>query len=305
MLVNSKFVLDKANKGRYAVPSFNVSNLETLQAVMAGALKMKSPVILQTSEGAIEYAGLEYLAAIVKVAAQGKLPVVLHLDHGKSLSMVKACLAAGYTSVMIDASDKSYSQNFKLTREVVKLAHRRKVSVEAELGAIAGIEDFVNVSERDAHFTNPEMAWKFVKGTGCDCLGVAIGTSHGAYKFSGAPRLDIERLKEIKKLVKIPLALHGASSVPSYIVKLGAKYGEVLGKVHGNSDKEVAQAIKFGINKVNIDTDLRLAFTAGVRMELAANPGIFDPRKILQPAKDLITQVVVEKIKLFGSAGQI
>lgn len=305
MLVTGKYILDKANRGHYGVPAFNINNLEILQAVMAGVVKMKSPVILQTSEGAIDYAGMEYLIEMARVAARARVPVALHLDHGKNLELIKRGINAGYTSVMIDASDKPFAENARLTQLVIEWARAKKVSVEAELGALAGIEDFVSISEKDAHLTDPEKAKEFVKRTGCDYLGIAIGTSHGAYKFKGAAHLDIKRLREIKKVVKIPLALHGASTVPAYIIKLGTKFGAALGKAKGNSEKEIRQAVKNGINKVNIDTDLRLAFTAGLRQALSENPAQFDPRKILKPAKDLMTRVVIEKTKLLGSAGRV
>lgn len=304
MLIGGKAILDKANRGHYAVPAFNVNNLEFIQAVIDAAVKMKSPVIMQTTEGAVSYAGMENLVGLVQLAARAHVPVALHLDHGKDLALIKRALNAGYTSVMIDASDKPYRENVRLTSQVVSWAHPKKISVEAELGAIAGIEDFVSVDERDARLTNADMAADFVKRTGCDYLGVAIGTSHGAYKFHGAAHLDLARLKEIKKKVRIPLALHGASTVPSYVVRLGTRYGAALGKAHGNDEKEIRAAVRAGICKVNIDTDLRLAFMAGVRQSLALKPGEFDPRKILKPAKDLITQVAVEKIKLLGSSGK-
>lgn len=304
MLVTGKSLLDKANRAGYAVPAFNINNLEILQAVLAGCVKMKSPVIIQTSEGGIDYAGMEYLVAMVQASVRVKIPMALHLDHGKDLGVIKRALNAGYTSVMIDASDKPYLENVRLTRMVVEWAHAKRISVEAELGAIAGIEDFVSVSDRDAHLSDPEQAAEFVKKTGCDYLGVAIGTSHGAFKFKKNPRLDLVRLKEIKKKVKIPLALHGASTVPSYIVRLGTRYGARLGKARGNSEKEIKAAVKHGINKVNIDTDLRLAFSAGVRSALVLKPSEFDPRKIMKPAKELMTRVVMEKTKLLGSAGR-
>lgn len=304
MLVTGKYILDKANRLKYAVPAFNINNLEILQAVIEGATQMKSPVIVQTSEGAIDYAGMAYLVAMVQVAANSRLPVALHLDHGKDLAVIKQALNAGYTSVMIDASAGSYVDNVDKTKFVVDLAHAKKISVEAELGAIAGIEDFVSVDERDARLTNPHQAQDFVEKTGCDYLGVAIGTSHGAFKFKKEPHLDIKRLKEIKKRLKIPLALHGASTVPHYVVALGSKYGAQLSKARGNSEKEIRAAVKGGINKVNVDTDLRLAFTVGVRQALWQDPAQFDPRKVLKPAKELMKRVVMEKTKLLGSAGR-
>ncbi|TAL19394.1 class II fructose-1,6-bisphosphate aldolase [Patescibacteria group bacterium] len=306
MLVTLKSVLSKAHRGNYAVGAFNINNLEICQAVMAAAERVRAPVILQTSEGAIDYAGMDYLAAIARLAAaKTRLPVVFHLDHGKNPALVERAIKSGYyTSVMIDGSARSYKENVRITKKIVAMAHRRGISVEAELGAIAGIEDFVSVSEREARLTNPVEAAKFVRETGCDALAVAIGTSHGAFKFKGEPKLDIVRLKKIKKLTKKPLVLHGASGVPADIKRLALKYGGRLKEARGVSDALNRTAVRGGINKVNIDTDLRLAFTAGVRRALAEHPEVIDPRKILGPAKNFITQVVARKMRLLGSAGK-
>ena len=304
MLVSLKQVLQKADKGGYAVPAFNINNLEILQAVMAAAVKLKSPVIIQTSEGAIEYAGMNYLKALVYEAAKTVVPVVFHLDHGKDLKVIAQAIDSGYTSVMIDASTKSYHENVSETRKVVSWAKKRGVSVEAELGAIKGIEDLVSVSEKQAFFTDPAQARDFVKDTGCDALAVSIGTAHGAFKSKGKVKLDIKRLAKINKLVDVPLVLHGASAVPKKLVELANKYGAEMGGTEGVPDGQIKLAIRAGIRKINTDTDLRLAFAAGVRRALAEDKKVFDPRKILIPARELMQKTAEERIKLFGSAGK-
>lgn len=301
MLVTLKQVLAKADRGGYAVPAFNINNLEITQAVMDAAVKLKSPVILQTSEGAIEYAGMEYLKALVYVAAKANVPVVFHLDHGKDLKIIKQAIESGYTSVMIDASSKPFVENVALTKKVVGWARKKGVSVEAELGAISGVEDLVSVSEKQAFFTDPIDAAKFAKATGCDALAISIGTAHGAFKSKGKVELDIARLKKIDAVVKIPLVLHGASGVPKQLMELANKYGAELGGTEGVPDNQIKLAIKNGVRKINTDTDLRLAFAAGVREILAEDKKVFDPRKILGPAKKLIQESAEGRIKLFGS----
>jgi len=301
MLVTSKNILKKAQKGRYAIGAFNINNMEILQAIVAAGVKMKSPLIIQTSEGAISYAGMDYLRALVGVAAKAPIPIAFHLDHGKNMKVIKRAINSGYTSVMFDGSSYSYNKNVRLTKEVVRLARRKKISVEAELGSIAGIEDFVSVSERDAHLTNPDEARHFVRKTGCDLLAIAIGTSHGAYKYKGASKLDYKRLAEIRKKVNAPLVLHGASGVPQTLVRQAKKYGAKLKNPRGVSDAAINKAIKGGITKINTDTDLRLAFTAGVRKTLKTNPETFDPRKIIGPARDLMQKTVEHRIAIFGS----
>ncbi|MFC1787890.1 class II fructose-1,6-bisphosphate aldolase [Patescibacteria group bacterium] len=306
MLTNLKTVLNKADRGKYAVGAFNINNLEILQAVMTAAEAEKSPVILQTSEGALEYAGMDELAALVHLAAKKtKRPVVYHLDHGKNFNLVVKAIKSGYyTSVMFDGSGLPYKENIKKTKQIVKLAHKRGVSVEAELGAIAGIEDFVSVAEKDAHLTDPDQAQDFVRQTNCDALAIAIGTSHGAFKFKGASKLDLKRLKEIESKVNVPLVLHGASGVPAAIKSLCTKYGCKIEKAKGVSDNSIKAAVKGGIDKVNIDTDLRIAFDAGVRKFLHDKPEVIDPRKILTPAKDLITKVVRQKMQMLGCSNK-
>ena len=303
MLTTNKALLAKADKGKYAVGAFNVNNLEFIKAVIKAAELEQSPVIVQTTEGAVKYAGIEYLVALAKTAAKlTKIPMSLHLDHGRDLKVIKAAIDAGYTSVMIDASHVPFEENIKMTKQVVAWAHKKGVSVEAELGTIGGSEDLV--SAKQIILTDVATAVKFVKATKCDALAVAIGTSHGAYKFSGASKLDLKRLDELKKALKMPLVLHGASGIPKNIVDMAKQYGADLGDPHGVNDEDVKAAVKLGINKVNIDSDLRLAFDAGLRKELAMEPKEFDPRKILQPAADLITEVVRAKMQLLGSSGK-
>ncbi len=305
MLVSSKAMLQKAHKGGYAIGAFNVNNLEMVQAIIDAAVAEHSPVIMQTSEGALEYGGVKYLYALTKIAAEAKVPVCFHLDHGKNEKLVREMIKLGlHTSVMFDGSSLPFDANVLKTRAIVKMAHKKRIQVEAELGAIAGIEDFVSVSERDAHLTSPEQAATFVKKTGCDSLAIAIGTSHGAFKFKGSSRLDIDRLKQIKAAVNVPLVLHGASSVPLWLKRRCLDAGCEIEKAHGVSEEHLKRAIDAGINKINVDTDLRIAFTAAVRQALAADPGNIDPRKYLAPARELMTKVVRDKMRLFGCSGK-
>lgn len=305
MLVTTKKLLTIARAKKYAVPAMNVNNLETIKAIVFAAEKVRSPIILQTSEGAIEYAGMDYLTAMIRVASHGKIPVAMHLDHGKSFKMIQRACAHGFTSVMIDGSALPYTKNVSLTKRVVTLAHARGVSVEAEIGALAGIEDFVSVEDKDAHLTNPDEAARFVRATTCDALAIAIGTSHGAYKFKGNTHLDLDRLKRIAKLVRIPLVLHGASGVREDLVKLAEQHGAKLGDARGILDQDITAAIKFGIAKINIDTDLRIAFTAGMRESIDDLPRVIDPRKLLERSTLLMREVAMQKMKLFGSAGRV
>lgn len=303
MLASTKIILEKAHRGHYAVGHFNINNLEMVQGIVRAAEKLNSPVILATSEGAIEYAEMDFLYQLAKTASeQNKIPIALHLDHGKDLKIIKKAINLGYSSVMIDASHYDFEKNVALTKKVVQLAHKRGVSVEAELGTIGGKED--KVHSRGIIYTNPDKAKEFVDRTGCDFLAVAIGTSHGAYKFSGKVKLRIDILKRIKQQVKIPLVLHGASGVPKEIVHLAEKYGAKLSGVHGVPDSRIRLAVRNGINKINTDTDLRIAFTAGIRKFVKENPTEFDPRKILAPARDLVQKTVEQRIRLFGSAGK-
>lgn len=282
MLVTGKEILQHAHQNGYAVGAFNVNNMEIVQAVISAAEQEKSPVIIQTSEGAIKYAGIDYLSAMVTLAARkASVPVALHLDHGTSYSTIINCIRNGWTSVMIDGSHHPLEENIAVTSEIVKVAHAVNVSVEAELGRLSGIEDNISVDEKDAIYTNPDEAVKFVKETGLDYLAIAIGTAHGKYK--GVPKLDFERLDTIKKLVDIPLVLHGASGI---------------------GEGDLKKAISLGINKINIDTDIRQAFTDSVTSVIKNNPEEFDPRKICGPARDAMKQVVVNKMRIFGCSGK-
>jgi fructose-bisphosphate aldolase class II len=301
MLVTGKKILAKAHKEGYAVAAFNTNNMEMTQAIIEAAVLSKAPVIIQTSEGAIEYAGLNWLAAMIKEAAQAPVPVAMHLDHGKDYDLIKECIGIGYTSVMFDGSSLAYAENVRQTKKVVAYAHKRGISVEAELGAIAGIEDFVSVEAKNAHLTDPDQAAEFVQKTQCDSLAIAIGTSHGINKFTKEPELDLKRLKEIKAKTKMPLVLHGASEVDQRMVKIARTYGAKLKNAKGVDDALMKKVVRLGINKVNTDTDLRLAFDAGVREVIQTKPEIFDPRKILGPAKDYMREVAMERIKVLGS----
>ncbi len=304
-LVTMKEILEEARKGKYGVGAFNINNMEFLQGIIEAAEEEKSPVIIAVSEGAMKYAGVEYIYAMVKVAAEkASVPVALHLDHGKHWDKIVLAIRNGFTSVMIDASDKPFDENVAITNKVVDLAHAVGVTVEAELGRLAGVEDIVNVDEKEAILTNPEDAKRFVELTDVDALAVAVGTSHGAYKFKGEPKLDIERVKTIADLVQIPLVLHGASGVIPEIVELATKYGAKLPGAKGVPDDQIKLAIEAGICKINIDTDLRLAFLAAVRRELTEKPENFDPRKYLGPGREMVKEVVKKKMRLFGSSGK-
>jgi len=302
MIVSTKRILHKARRGCYAVGAFNINNMEIAQAVVEAAERENAPILLQTSEGAIEYAGMGMLLGIGgMLASRASVPAALHLDHGKKVDIVKEAIGAGYQSVMFDGSSLPYEKNVELTRSLVVLAHKAGVSVEAELGAIAGIEDFVSVEEQNAHLTDPWQAREFVKQTQCDFLAIAIGTAHGAYKFKKKSQLDIKRLQAVAKLVSAPLVLHGASSVPKKLVSKIERHGGFLGGASGVSDSDLKKAVASGISKVNTDTDIRLAFTLGVRQTLAKHPDYFDPRAILKPAYEEMVEIVRWKIKLLGS----
>lgn len=275
-------LLQKAEAGGYAVGAFNCNNMEIVQAIVAAAEAEQAPVIIQASQGAIKYAGIEYIAALTATAAaKSSVPVALHLDHGTSFEQCMKCIAAGFTSVMIDGSKHPLEDNIALTNKVLEVARAVGVSVEAELGKIGGTEDDITVSDRDALFTDPEEALRFVEATGVTSLAVAIGTAHGRYK--GVPKLDFERLVKIKQLVKIPIVLHGSSGVP---------------------DDAIKEAIKLGVRKVNIDTNIREAFVNGARKVMAEKPEEIDPRNVLGPARLAATEVIREKIRLFGSSGK-
>ncbi|MDO4800036.1 MAG: class II fructose-1,6-bisphosphate aldolase [Bacillota bacterium] len=300
-LVNTKEMFRKAYEGGYAVGAFNVNNMEIIQGIVKAAAETKSPLILQVSSGARKYASPVYLKKLVEAALieHPELEIALHLDHGDTFELCKQCIDDGFTSVMIDGSHLPYEENIALTKQVVEYAHPRNVTVEAELGKLAGIEDAVNVKAEDATYTDPDQAVDFVKRTGCDSLAIAIGTSHGAYKFKMGtdPKLDIPRLKRISELLPgYPLVLHGASSVIPEYVEMNNQYGGKLSDAKGNSEEMLRESAKHGICKINIDSDLRLAFTGVIRKEFATDPTNFDPRKYLGPAREAIYGMVKHKI---------
>lgn len=298
-LVTTKEMFAKALEADYAIGAFNVNNMEIIQGIVDAAKVEKSPLILQVSAGARKYARPAYLLKLVEAAViDSELDICLHLDHGEDFDICKKCVDDGFTSVMIDGSKHPFEENIALTKQVVEYAHAHGVVVEAELGKLAGVEDNISVDERSAKFTEPEEAAEFVERTGVDSLAIAIGTSHGAYKFKGTPYLDFERLKEIHKLIPdTPLVLHGASSVLKEFVDLCNSYGGEIPGAQGVPEDMIREAVKHGVCKVNIDTDLRLALTAEVRRFLKENPAEFDPRKYLGPGRDAIQRMVQHKIK--------
>lgn len=306
-LVTTQEMFQKAYAGGYAIGAFNVNNMEILQGIVDAAAEQKAPLILQVSAGARKYARHEYLVKLVEAAVHTTtIPIALHLDHGEDFAICKACIDGGFKSVMIDGSRFPFDENVRVTREVVEYAHARGVSVEAELGRLAGIEDAVKVTAHDALFTDPDEAVEFVKLTGCDSLAIAIGTSHGAYKFKGEPRLDFDRLEIIgKKLPGFPLVLHGASSVPQELVTLCNKYGGHIPGARGVPEDMLRKAAALAVCKINIDTDLRLALTATIRQNFAEHPEEFDPRKYLGPAREAIKKLVIHKlVNVLGCAGK-
>ena len=298
-LVTTKEMFKKALNSDYAIGAFNVNNMEIVQGIVDGAKIERAPLILQVSAGARSYAKPAYLVKLVEAAIMDSdLDICLHLDHGADFDICKKCVDDGFTSVMIDGSKYPLEENIELTKKVVEYAHKHGVVVEAELGKLAGIEDAVNVDARSATFTDPLEAKRFVLETGVDSLAVAIGTSHGAYKFKGEPYLDFERLKEIHSLIPdTPLVLHGASTVIREFVDECNKYGGEIPGAQGVPEEMIKEAVKHGVCKVNIDTDLRLAMTASIRKFLIENPSEFDPRKYLGPGRDAITRMVQHKIK--------
>ena len=298
-LVTTKEMFEKALKADYAVGAFNVNNMEIIQGIVEAAQEENAPLILQVSAGARKYAKPAYLMKLVEAAVLDTgLDIALHLDHGEDFEICKKCVDDGFTSVMIDGSKHPFEENIRITKEVVEYAHSKGAVVEAELGKLAGIEDDVNVDVRNATFTVPEEAAEFVERTGVDSLAIAIGTSHGAYKFKGEPKLDFERLKTIHKLIPdTPLVLHGASTVLKEFVDKCNEYGGNIPGAQGVPEDMIKEAAKHGICKVNIDTDLRLALTAEVRKCLSENPAEFDPRKYLGPGRDAIKSMVSHKIR--------
>ena len=281
-LVPMKELLLEAEKGKYAVGAFNCNNMEIVQAIIAAASAEKAPVIVQASQGAIKYAGIDYIVAMTKIAAEkADIPVALHLDHGTDFQQVCMCIAKGFTSVMIDGSKRSIEENIEVTNKVIEVAHAVGITVEAEIGKIGGTEDHIYVSDAEAAYTDPEEAEYFVSKTHPDALAIAIGTAHGQYK--GVPKLDFERLSKIHSLISTPIVLHGSSGVPEDALK---------------------EAVSRGVSKINIDTNIREAFMAAVKDALEKNPAEIDPRKVLGPAREAMTEIVREKIRIFGSSNK-
>ena len=306
--VTTKDMFEKSMKEKFAIGAFNINNMEFVQAIMDAAAKENSPVILQTSASAIKYARVPYLKKMIEAGLEEHdIPVALHLDHGPDFETCKMCVDNGYTSVMFDGSKYDFETNIKLTKEVVDYAHAHGVVVEAELGKLAGIEDDVNVSAEDAMYTDPDEAKEFVERTGCDSLAIAIGTSHGAYKFKGEAKLRFDILAKIKERIpNTPIVLHGASTVIPELVETCNKYGADIPGAKGVPDEILHEASISGVSKINVDTDLRLAMTAGIRKEFVENPSVFDPRKYLGPARELIKETVEHKMKdVFGSSNKI
>ncbi|WP_300451267.1 class II fructose-bisphosphate aldolase [Helicobacter mastomyrinus] len=307
MLVSGSEILLKAHKEGYGVGAFNFVNFEMLNSIFVAADIAKSPIIVQASEGAIKYMGIDMAVGMLKILSNRypHIPVALNLDHGTSFESCKKAVDAGFTSVMIDASHHPFEENLALTKEVVEYAHSKGVSVEAELGRLMGIEDNISVSEKDAVLINPDEAEEFVKATKVDYLAPAIGTSHGAFKFKGEPKLDFERLQEVKRRTNIPLVLHGASAIPEYVREAFLATGGDLKGSRGVPFEFLQEAIKGGINKVNIDTDLRIAFIAEVRRVANADNTQFDLRKFFTPAMESVIKVMVERMGILGSAQKI
>lgn len=307
-LVTTKEMFEKSMKEGYAIGAFNVNNMEIIQGIVEAAAEQKSPVILQASSSAIKYAKINYLMKMVEAAVEEhpEIPIAIHLDHGPDFETCKMCVDSGFTSVMFDGSKYDFEENIRLTKEVVDYAHVHGVVVEAELGKLAGIEDDVNVSSSDAMYTDPEQAEEFVRRTGVDSLAIAIGTSHGAYKFKGEAKLRFDILKQIKERIpNTPIVLHGASTVIPELVNMCNEYGGNIPGAKGVPDEILHEASVSGVSKINVDTDLRLAMTAGIRKVFVEDPSAFDPRKYLTPARELVKQTVAHKMKdVFGSANK-
>ncbi len=308
MLVTTKEMFEKSMKEGFAIGAFNVNNMEIIQAITDAAAEENSPVILQASSSAIKYARIDYLMKMVQAAVEEhpEIPMAIHLDHGPDFETCKMCIDNGFTSVMIDGSKYDFEENVRLTKEVVDYAHAHGVVVEAELGKLAGIEDDINVADSDAKYTDPAQAEEFVKRTGCDSLAIAIGTSHGAYKFKGEAKLRFDILKQIKERIpNTPIVLHGASTVIPELIEQCNKYGADIPGAKGVPDEMLHTASISGVSKINVDTDLRLAMTAAIRKVFVEEPSAFDPRKYLTPARDLIKQTVGHKIRnVFGSSNK-
>ncbi len=305
-ITTPKEMFDRAYKEGYAIGAFNVNNMEIIQGIMQAGAEERSPLILQVSAGARKYAGQTYIMKLVEAALEeADIPVCVHLDHGPDFELCKACVDGGFTSVMIDGSHLPFEENIALTKKVVEYAHDRGVWVEAELGRLAGVEEHV-VSENSI-YTDPDQAVEFVERSGCDSLAIAIGTSHGAYKFKGEAKLDFERLDKISNMMPgYPLVLHGASSVPQEFVAMANEFGAKLGDAKGVTEDLLRQAAKSGVCKINIDSDIRLAMTANIRKYMAEHPEAFDPRAYLTPARNAVKDMVQRKIRnVLGSSNKI
>ena len=300
-LVSTKEMLQRAYAGGYAVGAFNVNNMEIIQGITEAAKLEKSPLILQVSAGARKYAGHAYLIKLVEAAIEETgLPIALHLDHGEDFAICKACVDGGFSSVMIDGSKYDFEKNIEVTKQVVDYAHQFGISVEGELGTLSGIEDNINVSESAAQFTNPDQVEEFVKRTNVDSLAIAIGTSHGAYKFKPGqkPQLRFEVLEEVaRRIPGFPIVLHGSSSVPQEYVSMVNQYGGAMPNAIGIPEEMLKKAAKMAVCKINIDSDLRLGMTASIRKYFAENPSHFDPRQYLRPARDTICEIVRHKMR--------
>ena len=306
-LVTTKDMFEKSMKEHFAIGAFNVNNMEIIQGIVDAAAEQNSPVILQASSSAIKYARVPYLKKMIEAALEEHdIPVVLHLDHGPDFETCKMGIDNGFTSVMIDGSKYDFEENVALTKKVVDYAHSHGVVVEAELGKLAGIEDDVNVSASDAMYTDPEQAKEFVERTGCDSLAIAIGTSHGAYKFKGEAKLRFDILAKVKELIpNTPIVLHGASTVIPEFVEQCNKYGGNIPGAKGVPDEMLHEASLSGVSKINVDTDLRLAMTGAIREVFTEDPSVFDPRKYLGVARTQIKDIVEHKIRdVFGSSNK-
>lgn len=306
-LITTKKMFEKAYAGGYAIGAFNVNNLETIQGIVEAGKLENAPLILQVSKGARNYANPTYLTKLVDAALiDSGLPICLHLDHGDSFELCKDAIDSGFSSVMIDASQHSFEENIKITKKVVEYAHDRGVTVEAELGKLAGVEDDVKVAENDAMFTDPNEVYEFVTKTNCDSLAIAIGTSHGAFKFKSEPKLRFDILEKVSKMLpQFPIVLHGASSVPQQYVKQIQQYGGNMPGAQGVPEEMLRQAATMAVCKINIDSDLRLAVTAAIRKHMADHPTHFDPRQYLTPARAAVTEIVRHKlVNVLGCAGK-
>jgi len=309
-LVPMKQILEEARKKQYGVGAYNVNNMEQIQAIMAAAQVTQSPVIIQASRGALKYSNFTYLGYLMMAASKENpsIPIAMHLDHGNSLDTVKKAIDLGFTSVMIDGSlledgktPSDYDYNVKVTKSVVEYAHKYGVTVEGEIGCLGGIED--GVGSGSIHITDPVQAKQFVDDTGLDALAIAIGTSHGAYKFKGSSELAFDVLKEVRRLINIPIVLHGASSVPQELIDKVNKFGGKMPGATGVPMKSLQEAVKLGVTKINVDTDGRLAITAAIREVFATEPEKFDPRDYLGPARTALQKLIESKMRDFGTAG--